>query len=211
MEIGLSASVYSAYSSVRSIPRTSPSELTISVTTRPQPPCRFTRRRNALSVMPAIGAMANGDAKSTEPILMMRDSICFYVRGVDFDRHRLANQIDREHEPGALRVLAHQTADNAAKRPVRHLDHHAFANERARVVLQLAGDQQADALELVLRYRRRLSLKRDDVDDAAAFQHRQRIGRIEPREAIAGEQRPVDLLLAILPAAPARDRRKKGV
>ena len=56
METGRSSSVYSAYSSVRSIPRTSPSELTISVTTRPQPPWRFTRRRKAVSVIPAIGA-----------------------------------------------------------------------------------------------------------------------------------------------------------
>ena len=37
------------------------SDETISVTTRPQPPCRFTRRRNAVSVMPAIGATTNGE------------------------------------------------------------------------------------------------------------------------------------------------------
>src|SRR5262245_23893298 len=75
MEIGRSSCVYSAYSSVRSMPRTSPSELTISVTTRPQPPCRLTRRRNAVSVMPAIGAIASGDVRSTVPI---RISV-FYV------------------------------------------------------------------------------------------------------------------------------------
>ena len=33
---------------------------------------------------------------------------------------------------------------------------------------------------------------------------------IEAREAVAGKQRPVDLLLAILPAAPPRDRRQEG-
>src|SRR5471030_2612736 len=71
MEIGRSSSVYSAYSSVRSMPRTSPSALTISVTTRPQPPWRFTRRRNAVSVIPAIGAMAKGDCRFTEPIFML--------------------------------------------------------------------------------------------------------------------------------------------
>src|SRR5471032_448417 len=53
------------------MPRTSPSALTISVTTRPQPPWRFTRRRNAVSVMPAIGAMANGEGRSTDPIFML--------------------------------------------------------------------------------------------------------------------------------------------
>ena len=60
IETGRSSSVYSAYSSVRSMPRTSPSELTISVTTSPQPPRRLTSRRKAVSVMPAIGASANG-------------------------------------------------------------------------------------------------------------------------------------------------------
>ena len=58
MDTGRSASVYSAYSSVRSMPRTKPSELTISVTTSPQPPRALTRRRKAVSVIPAIGASA---------------------------------------------------------------------------------------------------------------------------------------------------------
>ena len=60
----------SAYSNVRSMPRTRPSDETISVTTRPQPPCRLTRRRNAVSVMPAIGATTNGEVNSTEPIFI---------------------------------------------------------------------------------------------------------------------------------------------
>src|SRR5213594_1485484 len=75
IETGRSSSVYSAYSSVRSMPRTSPSELTISVTTRPQPPWRLTRRRNAESVMPAIGAMAKGEGSLTEPICIRQLSI----------------------------------------------------------------------------------------------------------------------------------------
>src|SRR5882672_7657451 len=98
MEIGRSSSVYSAYSSVRSIPRTRPSALTISVTTRPQPPRRFTRRRKAVSVMPAIGAMASGDSRSTAPIFM--GSVGLGVGGVDLDRHGLADQIDRQHQAG---------------------------------------------------------------------------------------------------------------
>src|SRR5215218_5632847 len=74
METGRSSSVYSAYSRVRSMPRTSPSELTISVTTRPQPPWRLTSRRKAVSVMPAIGASANGGARSIDPIFMRAGS-----------------------------------------------------------------------------------------------------------------------------------------
>jgi hypothetical protein len=70
METGRSSSVYSAYSSVRSMPRTRPSDDTISVTTRPQPPCRFTSRRNAESVIPAIGATTNGESSVTLPIFI---------------------------------------------------------------------------------------------------------------------------------------------
>ncbi len=50
------------------MPRTRPSALTISVTTRPHPPCRLTSRRNAVSVMPAMGATANGDGNSMSRI-----------------------------------------------------------------------------------------------------------------------------------------------
>jgi hypothetical protein len=77
IETGRSSSVYSAYSSVRSMPRTSPSELTISVTTSPHPPRRFTSRRKAVSVIPAIGASANGGARSIEPIFILRLALNF--------------------------------------------------------------------------------------------------------------------------------------
>src|SRR5476649_2288510 len=181
MEIGRSSSVYSAYSSVRSMPRTSPSALTISVTTRPQPPWRFTRRRNAVSVIPAIGAMAKGDCRFTEPIFM-NCSVRFHIRGVDFDVDGLADQVHREHEPRLQRVLAHQPSDDAAQRAVRHLDHHPLVNHGARVVLQLAADEHPDAVELAFGNRRRLSVERHDVHDADTFQHGQRVGQIEVRE-----------------------------
>ena len=43
------------------------------------------------------------------------------------------------------------------------------------------------------------------------FRTGRRSRAIEARETVAGKQRPVDLLLAILPAAPARDRRQEGL
>src|SRR5438034_7319038 len=58
------------------MPRTSPSALTISVTTSPQPPCRFTSRRNAESVMPAIGATAKGDGRFTWPMRIILNASC---------------------------------------------------------------------------------------------------------------------------------------
>src|SRR6476469_7673198 len=100
METGRSSSVYSAYSSVRSMPRTSPSELTISLTTRPHPPRRFTSRRNAVSVIPAIGASANGGLSSMDPIFIKGRSFTFsllirlHIGGVDLDADGLADEID---------------------------------------------------------------------------------------------------------------------
>src|SRR5215470_16448527 len=106
------------------MPRTSPSALTISVTTSPQPPRRFTRRRNAVSVIPAIGAMASGDGRLTDPIFMVMFYrrgfflIRSYVRRVDFDADGLANEIDRQHEARFRRVLANQPPDDATQRAV---------------------------------------------------------------------------------------------
>src|SRR5262245_28733768 len=220
IEIGRSSSVYSAYSSVRSIPRTKPSELTISVTTRPQPPCRFTRRRKAVSVIPAMGATMKGESRTTLPIFNMIVDwaqgakaqgirlVGFHVRRVHFHRHSLTDQIDREHEPG-VRALAHQPPHHTFERTVRDFDHHPFADERARVVLQVARDQSANALNFPVRDGRRFSLERHDVDDPGALQNGQCGGGDESRETISGKQRPVDLLLAIFPAAPTRDGRQE--
>ena len=49
----------------------------------------------------------------------------------------------------------------------------------------------------------------DDVHDAGALENGKTFAPVEPREAVAGEERPVDLLLPILPAAPFRDRRQE--
>src|SRR5262245_45800219 len=210
METGRSSSVYSAYSSVRSMPRTSPSELTISVTTRPQPPWRFTSRRKAESVMPAIGATANGDGRATGPIFIVR-SVRLDVGRVDLDAHGLADQIHGQHQPRLRGVFLQQPADDAAQRAVGDFDHHAFADQRAGIVLQLAADQHADALQLVVGNRRRLALERNDAHDAGALEHGQCVLGIEAREAVAGKERPVDLLLAVFPAAPLGDGRQERV
>src|SRR5688572_24587890 len=90
-------------------------------------------------------------------------------------------------------------------------DHHALFDERTRIELKFARDEQADAVELVSWNRRRLTIERHDVDDAGALQHRERIIGVEAREAVPGKQRPVDLLLAVLPAAPLRNGRQERV
>src|SRR5947207_5556531 len=184
------------------MPRTRPSELTISVTTRPQPPWRLTSRRNAVSVIPAIGAIANGDGKLTGPIFMMWYSVGLDVGGVHFDADRLPDEIDREHEPRLRRVLPRQPSDDALQRTVDDFHHHPFVNHGTGIKLQLAGDQHPDAVEFVFGNRRRLALERHDVDDPRALQNGQCVVGVELREAVAREQRPVDFLLAILPAAP---------
>src|SRR5687767_9869572 len=222
IETGRSSSVYSAYSSVRSMPRTSPSEDTISVTTRPQPPCRLTRRRKAVSVIPAIGATTNGEGRLTLPIFMdlWRVStgrvppdvplVRSNVGSIDLDAHRLSDQIDGQDQP-RLVVLTHEPAVDSLERAVDDFDHHPFADHRARVIRQVGFDKLPNPVDLVLRNRRGLALKRDDVDDACALQDRQTFHRIESREAVPGEQRPVDFFLAILPAAPLGHRRQEHV
>ena len=102
-----------------------------------------------------------------------------------------------------MRALADKASNHTFERPMHDLDHHPFVDERTWVVLQLARDQPADAFDFMVGNRRRLALEGDNIDDASAFEDSQpRVGN-KPREAIAGKQRPVDLLFAILPAAPA--------
>src|SRR5687768_14819185 len=102
------------------MPRTSPSELTISVTTSPHPPLRFTRRRKAVSVMPAIGASANGGERSMVPIFIKR-SVGLHVGSVDFHADGLADEINGEDQAG-MRPLAQQPSDHPLERPVDHFD-----------------------------------------------------------------------------------------
>ena len=106
-------------------------------------------------------------------------------------------------------AFANEPAHDPLQGPVGDLHHHAFMDEGTRIVLKLALNQAADAFDLLLRDRRDLTVEGDDVDDAVALQDREPVGRVEPREAVAGEERPVDLLLAILPAAPFRQRRQE--
>jgi hypothetical protein len=61
----------------------------------------------------------------------------------------------------------------------------------------------------VIGHGRRLAVERHDRDDAAALEHGEPLARLEPREDVAGKQRHVDLLLPILPPAPAPHRREE--
>src|SRR5688500_10484757 len=98
--------------------------------------------------MPAIGATTNGDERATFPIFMECEirwvsdehSICADVSRVDFDADRLADEIDREDQPG-VRTFANQTADDTLERPVRNLHHLALVNQRAGIVGEVAFDK----------------------------------------------------------------------
>src|SRR5215467_898413 len=92
---------------------------------------------------------------------------------------------------------------------MRDFHHHAFVDHWARVVLQFAADQEADAVEFDVGNDGGLALKRHDVHNACALEDRQTVGGIESGETVAREQGPVDLLLAVLPATPARDGRQE--
>ena len=94
---------------------------------------------------------------------------------------------------------------------MRHAHHVAFLYQRHRVVGQLALDQRADAVNLFLGDRRQDAVVADDLHDAVDLQNADAFVGHEPRKYVAGEQRPVDLLLAILPAAPLADGREENV
>ena len=64
---------------------------------------------------------------------------------------------------------------------------------------------------LVRWYRGRCAVERHDVHDAGAPEDAQAARAVKPREAVAGKERPRDLLPAVLPATPPRDGRQKGL
>ena len=147
----------------RCIPRTpacdrclerGPPDDTISVTTRPQPPCRLTRRRRPCrSSRPS--APPRTDASSTEPIFICW-SIRPHVRRVHFDADGLADQIDRRAKP---RLLLFRT-----RRPITPVSgpcirrpclHESAGTDRGEIAL----DQTPDAVDLTLWDRRRLAFE----------------------------------------------------
>ena len=151
-----------AYSSVRSMPRTSPSELTISVTTSPQPPCRFTSRRKAVSVMPAIGASANGcdEIDACQFSSVFTRSACTshvarhyepYVRGVHFDADGLADQIDRRAPAARARPFRTSRPTTPLSGPWTTSTIMPSRISGHGIELQVALDQPADAVDLDVR------------------------------------------------------------
>src|SRR5262245_32953206 len=82
-------------------------------------------------------------------------------------------------------------------------------NQRTGIELEIGLNEPANAVDLEIRDGRDVAVERHDVDDAGAGQNRKPFLRVETGETIAREQWPIDLLLAILPAAPLRDGREE--
>ena len=77
---------------------------------------------------------------------------------------------------------------------VHNLHHLALVNQRAGIVGEVAFDKLPDPVDFIF-WNRGLAFERHDVDDAGALEHRKPVPRVEPREAVSGKERPVDLLL----------------
>src|SRR4029450_36571 len=122
----------------------------------------------------------------------------------------LPDETEAEHKPG-VSALANQTARHSLQRAGDHFHDRADFDERARIVAEIAHHQRSKILDFLIRNRRGLPVRGHELHDAAAFQDDQRVRWIDPYEAVAGKQRPVDPLSAILPAAPSRDRRQKSL
>ena len=128
--------------------------------------------------------------------------------GVDLDADRLPDQIDRQDQP-RVRSLPHQASDDALSGPcVTSTIMPSRISGQGSNWRSLSTSRRMPRSPA--RESARFAVERDDVDDAGALQDRQPLCAVEPREAVAGKQRPVDLLLAVFPAAPARDRRQEG-
>src|SRR6187200_3282442 len=152
---------------------------------------------------PRMATGARGDESSLQRLNFL------YVGRVDLHADGLPDEIDREHEAG-LRPLPGQATDDAFERAVRHLDHRAGLDHRARIVGERAFDERPDALDLLIGHRRGLAVERHDRHHTRALQDGEATRGVESNEHVTGEQREVYLLLAILPAAPPRDRRQES-
>ena len=82
-----------------------------------------------------------------------------HVRGVHFDADGLTDQIHREDQ-ARVRPLPQQPADDTLQRTVHHFHHHAFADQRTRIELQLAFHEPADPVDLEVGNRRDLAVER---------------------------------------------------
>ena len=130
------------------------------------------------------------------------------IRRVDLDAHGLTDEIDRQHEP-RVRALSHETSDDTFERAGFDLHHHALLDERARVECEFALDELTNAINLHWRDGRWVTVGSDNRHHPFAFENRQPIVGVESRETVAGKQRPFDLFLAVLPAAPLIDGGQK--
>ena len=132
---GRSSGVVAAISFENSLPRVSPSELTISVTTSPQPPRSRTSPRKARSVCPARGARMSGVARRTlsplSPLLLMQSGLWL----VNLNSFITQNSIKLDGGGGARRPLRHiddldfdSTMPERKRQQVSHRDFPARAH-----------------------------------------------------------------------------------
>ena len=76
-----------------------------------------------------MGATTKGDGRSTDPIFMGERvvfSVCPDVSRVDLDGHRLADEADRQHQPGVAAAFPLKPSHNAAKRSAHDFNERPF-------------------------------------------------------------------------------------
>jgi hypothetical protein len=106
-------------------------------------------------------------------------------------------------------ALSHQPTGDALQRTVNDFDAISFFDEGRGIVAKSTGHESLQSFDFMIGQRRQFATERDDAGNRRAPENPEVIGGIETREAIAGEQWPVDGLLAVLPPAPARERGQK--
>lgn len=104
----------------------------------------------------------------------MSDAPCLSHRsdvgGVQFNRGRLLNEVDRHDEAGTP-PFAHQRSADSRERPAHDLDLHPFLEIRMGIKGKGACDQLADGFNLVIGDGGGVAIDSEDLDDTHGRKH----------------------------------------
>src|ERR1700683_3786441 len=134
----------------------------------------------------------------------------FDVAFIYLNHYRSLNQIDREHQAKAL-FAVDQDAFHAQHRTMFDADSCALAQVGTRVLVFTGGESRCQSANLSVGNGGGLALKENESYNPGSQKNAQAVSKIEVHEEIAWEQRHVQFLAAILPAAHAAIYREEVI
>jgi hypothetical protein len=131
-----------------------------------------------------------------------------HIIGIDLYRCALANEADSDDEARSW-SLPNQVPTETLEGAAPHFDGHPRLEKWVRINGEGAGDQASHSLDLSLRDRNAIAAYSQHLYDTWGGQYPQPILPGEVREAIAREQRELDLRRTVFPTTPPTDERKE--